>query len=94
MSKLRHVYFHFVTKVLRIFKVAQFTQRAKRSENASSGRLQEVKKNRQSLSFQARGRGRLHFVFFDWRSFMGGVRLRKVVAHGGRTVCGELRQDL
>ena len=51
ISKSHHVYFHVVTKVLRIFKVAQRTQRAKRSENASSGRLQEVEKTRKSLSF-------------------------------------------
>ena len=25
-------------------------------------------------------------VFFDWRSLMGGGRLREVVAHGGSTV--------
>ena len=52
LHAIRHVYFHVVTKVLRILKVAQCTQRAKRSENASSGRLQKVKKNRKSLSFQ------------------------------------------
>ena len=53
LHAIRHVYFHVVTKVLRILiKSTQCTQRAKRSENASSGRLQEVKKNRKSLSFQ------------------------------------------
>ena len=50
---LRHVQVHVVTKVLRIFQVAQFTQRKQRSENASSGHLQEVKNNRKSLNFQS-----------------------------------------
>ena len=53
ISKLDHVQFHVVTKVLRIFKVAQCTQRTKRSENTSSGCLQEVKNNRKSSNFHA-----------------------------------------
>ena len=91
---LRHVKFHVVTKILCTFKATQCTQRAKRPENASSGRLQEVNKIIK-LSGPKGGRGRLHFGLLDWRSFMGGGRLiREVVAHGGSTVCVELRQDL
>ena len=67
------MYFHVITKVLRIVKVAQCTQRAKRSENASRGRLQEIKKTRKSLGPKG-GRGRLHFGVLDLRSFMGGGR--------------------
>ena len=53
ISKLHHVQFHFITKVFRIFKVAQGTQQTQRSENASGGTLQEVKNNRKSLNFKA-----------------------------------------
>ena len=53
ISKLRHVYFHVVTKFIRKFKVTQCTQRTQRSEKASSGRLQGVKNNRKSVTFQA-----------------------------------------
>ena len=53
MSKLRHVWVHVVTKVLRIFQVARCSQQTQRSENMSSCRLQEVKNDRKSLNFQA-----------------------------------------
>ena len=29
-------------------------------------------------------------VFWDWRSLIGGGRLREVVAHGGSTVFGDI----
>ena len=79
-------------KVLCIFKATQCTQRAKRSENASSGRLQEVKKLENHRP--KRWSRSLTFWCFGLTVVMGGGRLREVVGQGGSTVCGELRQDL
>ena len=48
-------------------------QRTKRSENASSGRLQEVKKSRKSLSFQAE---KVVAVAYSGWSFTGGFNCK------------------
>ena len=47
------------------------------------GRLQEVDVYER---FQLQGFDWEHFGVLDWRSVMGGGRLREVVAHGGSTV--------
>ena len=99
-SKLRHVQFHVVTKVLRIFLVAQCTQQTQRSENLSSGRLQEVKNNGQLLTGRRKkwsrsltGGGRLLEVPINCRALTGkilvfwiGGHLWELVTHGGLTV--------
>ena len=98
MSKLRHVQFHVVTKVLCIFLVAQCTQRTQRSENASSGHLHEVKNNGKSLTVRLQ---KCSLSLITWSFTRGanckaltgkisvfwiGDRLWEVVAHGGSTV--------
>ena len=79
--------------VFRIHKGAQCTQRTKRSENASSGRLQEVKAmDNHTPPGPKSGRGRLQEVVvfqryqlysFDWENFsvLVGGRLWQVVAY-------------
>ena len=83
---------HVATKVLHIFID---TQRTYRSENASSGRLQEVKSNGKSLTVRPKsGYGRLQGFFFIFTRgsnckaltgkilvFWMGGRLREVVAY-------------
>ena len=92
ISKSRHVYFHVVTKVLRIFKVAPHSeQKDQRMRQVVA--YKKLKKTRKSSGPKG-GRGRLHFGVLYLRSFMGGSRLREVVAHEGSTVFGELRQDV
>ena len=57
------------SKFFLTFKVAQRTQWTLRSENASSGRLQEVKNNRKSSTIRPQK---------WWRSLTGGGRLLEV----------------